>query len=383
MYVKKIVESTIKDATGYIIGHAISYPVPLSLIEEIVRLLVKSIQKKRNTIFLDWILSEWPKIYYKEVENTVKLLYNGKFFLLPQVLIFDNTKENFSLDQFYFELVNKKFKIPSNIKSMTEESFGKLQKKLYKSSKRYYNDVNLRLISIEKTKKNKVIFKVQPVKYKDFVHTNLLMDARIAKKISLRERLHKDGKLESLEKSPLANHLGINILLFTADGSLILQKRSSKVAFRSRELCSSASGAISILDVPVNNMTLKEMPKLREAFEEIGIEPEDVILETISFLGMTRELIRGGKPEMFFLAYTKLSERQVKERWQEAKDKWESRDILFYHFGDDLVFKNPKTDIEKHQFLTAINNFLKNFINQSSIPLLTNIALWITSKINI
>jgi len=155
-----------------------------------------------------------------------------------------------------------------------------------------------------------------------------------------------------------------------------MQERSRKVAFRTNELCPSASGTFSLMDVPLARITLKEVPKLREAFEEIGVIETDIPPDQIFFLGITRELIRGGEPEMFFFAKTNLSEKQVKEKWKDARDGWEAKKLNFFNFGQ-IVHKKLSDQMKMHKFLLKVDEFIDRHIDRSSIPLLTNVALWV------
>jgi len=366
--IKRIIKSTSENGVSYIIGLS-GLPFPINTIKEFIKIKAES----SPASFVDWKLS-WHKIYSQELGNCVGLTYNGERISLPQVLIFDNTKRKFPLSKIKFQLISDFFEIRNDIQSLTEDSFEKLLAYLRKK-RRYSNEQNLRLVNFIEEYEGAVLI-VQPVEYKYFVHTNLVLDVKSkGKEQTLREYLHCDGKLEDFEESPLANHLGINILLFTADGSLIMQKRSKEVAFRTKELCSAASGAISLTDVSTE-LTLEDMPKLREAFEEIGISKKDILSDKIFFLGITRELIRGGKPEMFFFGKTNLSEKQTKEKWKDAKDKWESKKLIFFNFGQ-IAHKELINSTEQHKFLSKIDEFLDKYIDMSSIPLLTSVALFV------
>ena len=146
-----------------------------------------------------------------------------------------------------------------------------------------------------------------------------------------------------------------------------------------KELCSAASGAVSLTDVPTE-ITLEEMSKLREAFEEIGISKTDIPPDQIFFLGITRELIRGGKPEMFLFGKTTLSEKQIKEKREDARDKWESKKLIFFHFGQ-ITDKSLSNTMEKHRFLSKVDEFIDAYIDKSSVPHLTAVALWAKSRV--
>jgi len=123
------------------------------------------------------------------------------------------------------------------------------------------------------------------------------------------------------------------------------------------------------------------MHKLREAFEEIGIIKTDISKGQIFFLGITRELIRGGTVDMFFFAKTNLSEKQIVEKWEDARDKWEAEKLIFFHFGQ-IAHKNLNNSMEKHRFLSKVDEFIDKYINASSIPLLTSIALWVKYRMS-
>lgn len=96
-------------------------------------------------------------------------------------------------------------------------------------------------------------------------------------------------------------------------------------------------------------LSLDQMTKLREAFEEIGIINTDIPPGQIIFLGKTRELIRGGHPDMFFFAKTSLSEKQVIAKWKDAKDKWGSNRLFFFNFGQ-IAYENLNNAYSIHRF---------------------------------
>lgn len=377
---RRIKEAVIKDGVNYIAGLSgyatgLSWiPFPLEVLEELLRMR----REKSPSDFVDWQLEDWPQIYINELNSVVKLPYRDENHLLPQVLIFNNIERKLGLSQIGFKLKEKPFELKDNIRALTEDSFEQLLKYL-REKKRYSNEENLRLVNILERGK-KVEFEVQPVEYKYYVHTNLVLDAKSkGKDQTLREYLHSDGRLEELNDSPLANNLGVNMLLFTSDGSLVLQIRSKSVAFRTGELCSSASGTISLTDV-LTDTTLRDMPKLREAFEELGVKKSDVPKDQISLLAITRELIRGGEPEMFIFAKMNLSEKELLRRRRDARDKWEAKNLVFFHFGK-IAYEDLTKKSKVHGFLCKVDEFIDKYIEESSIPLLTNLALWVEYRL--
>jgi hypothetical protein len=111
---------------------------------------------------------------------------------------------------------------------------------------------------------------------------------------------------------------------------------------------------------------------IREGREELGIELSDFTQNAI-FLGLTRELLRGGKPEMFFAATLNVTKSRLEQKFAKAKEKWENAELNWFEFSytvpgeakiDTDVFWN-----EFRQLLTSYESFL-------SPPALTNLLLW-------
>lgn len=329
------------------------------------------VDKAVNTnaiVFLDWIFKDWEKFYHKiPHERLVKILFDKEEFLLPQELILDNTINDLDIENFKFINNGSKFKIPPDIKAKTQIAGDKLLK-LLKSKKRYYHDTNLKLLNII-INDNKIDLLVETNRYKQYVYTNLVLDyLEKGSKQTLRQIIHSDGELEPMSESKLANNLGINGLVFTADNKLIIQKRSNKVAFRANQYVPSFSGTLTALDLSQKyffNVIF------REAKEEIGIEVENIT--EMHLLGITRELIRGGEPEVFVFIKTNYTKNELVNLWKESEDKYESKSIEFFDFEYDI--KKYSKNEEKKKITTVLNDFHNKYDGNISVPLMTNIAL--------
>lgn len=175
----------------------------------------------------------------------------------------------------------------------------------------------------------------------------------------------------------LANHIGVNVLVFTPQGDLIIPVRSKKVSYAPLELAASISGAVTANDVS-QGRPIQEHVIIREGLEELGIKRNEIIEESIQFLGLTRELLRGGKPEIFFVLQTKLSYYQIVERWKQAEDRWESTKLLKFSFGK---FANQQPlEKDRQEFEELMVSFFQEFGSNMSLPFITNIALWMKAK---
>jgi hypothetical protein len=159
---------------------------------------------------------------------------------------------------------------------------------------------------------------------------------------------------------------------------------------RPDELCSSASGAIDFEDDVQDRIasikTLADLPIHRETKEELGYEVADSIGES-KFLGLTRELIRGGKPELFFVANSPLSWDEIMRSFEKCKDnKKESVEILPFDYNPYHCERLPELDNPslsgefKHRFEKILNQIESS--GKISIPLLTNLVLWFQYKVN-
>ncbi len=165
--------------------------------------------------------------------------------------------------------------------------------------------------------------------YFDALTTNFAMDHRPkTRRETLRTFLHGGGQsVGAFGGNELVNHLGVVCMVETSDGMLIGQRRSSKVANRSRTLSASVSGALNHADVRPYGQGVFQLSGLvdgvlREAFEELGISLEDV-----KFLGLVREFLRGGKPELYFYAKSCASLMEVRRLQKHSEGKKESEAI--------------------------------------------------------
>ena len=216
----------------------------------------------------------------------------------------------------------------------------------------------------------------QVVSYFYFLRTNMLIDEAWGDTRSVREALiEKYGKtLEPLEESPLGNNLGINYLIFSSDGILILPRRSKKATFRQNKLTPSSSGTVEIDDF--EQLSVQKIPPFwRETQFELGIERAK--RENVEFLGLTRELPRGGEPEMFFSAKVGESGVEVRKAMVYAEESAEHEDqgTVLFQFGD-LAFIELDDKGLREQFKATFWKLCAEVWEDSCLPLKTALALW-------
>lgn len=253
--------------------------------------------------FLTWSPAELFRWYNEEV-----LQVNAWRWVLPHVLLFDNSQWRLRVEDIHFYVEEHPFTIPAAIAPHTCGILEELKTHFFDSA-----TIRLeRLIHQE----DSLTLVIRKAHYYDYLGTNYVMDV-------LRDIVHADGKLEPLDASLLANHMGVSVLVFTSDDWLILPLRAQeRVGIWQNMLMPSISGACSYDDdvqgSPV--FTVK-----REGRDELRLENAD--FGSITFLGMTRELLRGGKPEAFFAAHLTISRSVVEQRFSSARDRWENQDL--------------------------------------------------------
>lgn len=338
-------------------------PIP----KELIKWGFNKMRLNPNNKYLDVNFERILDFYKQDRDALLKLEYNGETEYLPQYVEIDNTDMQLEMKDFIFDFTNEVFQLPPEVQEYTFEAYKRLTK-----SMKYTNEENLRLSNLS-FDGSQYRFHTQPVYYQCYLQSNMVMDYKTKNEKSLREKVHKNNSLERINESMMANHLGINILLFTPGGYLIMPMRSEKVSYAPSELSASISGAVSTNDV-VPDKSFDSFSIIREGIEELGITRNDIIKETITFLGMTRELIRGGKPELFFTMQTTLNKKDIETRWKKAKDKWENKKILFYPFEQN-VLENPQSNENLNKFNEKINELLENHGSKMSLPFITNLAL--------
>ena len=178
--------------------------------------------------------------------------------------------------------------------------------------------------------------------------TNRCMDYSISDTMTLREVYEFNDKVSPLEESKLGNQVGINGLVFTSDGYLLIEKRGKKKTTWKGKLAQPISLALKEKDILPNGGLIDGSPEAaNDAFRGIifqtlqknygidenmiaGIGTDGSVKNGAfdlkdSFLGLARDLIEGGKPNMYFYIALNVTAAELKAVMeQRAKDAAES-----------------------------------------------------------
>jgi hypothetical protein len=293
----------------------------------------------------------------------------GKQVFLPQVLLLgpDEAQDESTIRiQLLENNFNARTTVPAGLEFYRHTSDGGRKQK-------FFNGETARLVDWRPDER---VLVFQGCSYFDYLGTNQSLDTPRAGFPPLREELVYDGRIEELPESELGNTTGINGLIFTSDGHMIFQKRLSDVLVRPGELCSGFSGSVDLIDVEhaANSRSiLTAMDAPREMVEELGVHRGEIAQR--EFLGITRELIRGGKPEMFYSMDLKITAAEVLSRI--PKD----REGEVVSFGMGVCGRSSLRERDRDKlpgyFPRILRDLHRNGSAELSVPLLTNLVLWL------
>jgi hypothetical protein len=254
-----------------------------------------------------------------------------------------------------------------NLPPLIEDQLnGILIEKFNIQEKTDYNGLTLSLKSINSNNCGGIEFKFQRSNYYNYLVTNMIPEYEILPNLTIRDYLEASGKkqLNSLDVALAENHLGISALVrfkVRVNGGetrkyLLIPKRSSKTTVFKGQLAPSISGAanidtcskngnISIINFFEQEISEEIFPFFKLInFDDLDSFTNDFV-NSSSLIGISRELKRLGKPELFF--YFDYSSKVI-----------ELSDDLFYDKKDYLVIPSSSDKVTSEIDLSENDKFL-------------------------
>ena len=298
--------------------------------------------------------------YRNETPLAIELL--AKHYVLPMTLVTGPTENG--LSGVVCSRISEKYSIPEALIDYSAPVLKEIE-----ADKNSHDGRVTRLASFDNDK-----MVLQEASYYEGVATNFTMDHRPKeRKESLREFLHAEtGAFGDFESSSVVNHLGVVCMVETSDGKLVVQHRGRKVTNRAGTLSSSASGVLDWNDVAFreDGFPIEELAgaALRESFEELHVEIEKVV-----FLGLVREFLRGGKPEIYFYARVDVPFKVLYSNWKKrAEDRYESKDLSGHEFHSDRL---NGSELSRDKFKENVGCMLEAVGDDANLTLTAGIML--------
>lgn len=244
------------------------------------------------------------------------------------------------VDELEVIFIDAKFTPPDYLIEHSKKAvdlFKELKKiRFNENSGEWQNDYSIRVTKLDLTE-NKIY--IQLANYFDQIATNLTLDWASGvlgedESLTIRNNYEKahDGLLPPLMSSILANTLGVAAIIVNPNTKEVLipirgNEQAIMVEGVGKFHCS-ASGVFACDESENIKNTLSfdffSQGMEKEIESEIGLKPEQYDLIPLAF---TRELVRGGKPQLFFIAETLLDIETIKSEMKMAEENWEFIDI--------------------------------------------------------
>lgn len=322
-------------------------------------------------------------------EIFTQAIYTKSIYLIePSFLISNNMNKINNLE---FRHNGQNYNPPSLIASVAKE---KLVEKFNHQSnnKSNYNGSTLRVKNIL-IEKQKIVLEMETSFYFYYLITNMIADVEIFYNTTVRDILEPGNpsyKLNNLNITQAENHLGLSCLLVDTDNNILIGIRNNKVTVFKKQLSPSISGAANFMTCSSEKDSLSPLYWLNhEMNEELfsnssKVEIQDFISSLSSkaiFLGLTRELMRLGKPEAFFaIKLSDLEKAQLDQYMSNEKssnpsiDQNENESFRWINLDDTLqeCIKRHKND--HYNTMLQINKENKLFALSES--LIVNMLLY-------
>lgn len=281
------------------------------------------------TAFVDWGRQDWDRRYAGEAEYLLRLAYRGRHRPVGHTLVLDARRAGCAAHTVRLEALPDPFALSAGIARAGEAALMAMRD--VRGHARLFDGPVVRVADVAAHRDGWTL-RWQRAGYFDYVRSNLGLDRRHGDG-TLRNLLHRTDALPAFGRSPLADALGLAVLLVTADGLLVVQRRARDVSVWPGAWGPSAAGMVTPDEIE-GLATLADLWPFREAWEELGIETGRLLEAPTRFLGLTRELVRGGAPELLYAAHIPIDAADVRRASRGARDAAEYSEIAFLPLDD-------------------------------------------------
>ena len=292
---------------------------------------------------------------YKARKKDIDDYMKGKLYL-PSVNVYANVDGN---TQVKIVDTDEKFELPRFVRDNAlalMEAHG---------DSSFSNNVTIRLNDLTVDDGNKLTLKTGRSQYFDMLITNRCMDYKLNDLLSLRDVFESGSTVSPIGESQLGNQIGINGLIFTRDGYLLVEKRGYNKAIWKNKFAQPISLAMKKSSIECLKTGKTITDSADKVFEDIilgtiktnfGLTAEDILQFDLSrnFMGVARDLLEGGKPNMYFYVTVNKSAEEL-DAYLEDKAKRASVDGASEK--DKTLPKLPNDKLDSDYYLIPYEDF--------------------------
>ena len=183
------------------------------------------------------------------------------------------------------------------------------------------NNITIRLKDVSFDGKKTLSIKTERTKYLDMLISNRAMDYDLGG-TTLRKTYEYKSKITPLPDSVFANHIGVTGVLISKDNYVLIEKRDRNKSTWRDKFGPTISLAIKEEDVvsqgellngnKFSDAIVKRIKKsLKENYNFLEGIDYDLFTFSSSFLGLARDLLEGGKPNMYFCIRLKKNAKEL------------------------------------------------------------------------
>ena len=269
---------------------------------------------------------------YARREQDISLYYDQGRLLTSSINIFANIKGDTAP---VFNDSTKMFELPDFIRDNAMAFLGA------HNASSVNNSVTIRLNDLRLDEKtNTLTLDTCRTMYFHMLVTNRCMDYKANDILTVRDLYEFGPAVSPLQESKLGNQIGINGLIFTRDGYLLIEKRGKKKTTWKDKFAQPISLAMKVSDIGESLSGSGRIEagenKSEEIFENIilktinknyGLTKEDILPFSLrrNFFGIARDLLEGGKPNMYFYIVADMDAetlaRKMSERAKAAAEQ--------------------------------------------------------------
>ncbi len=273
-------------------------------------------QRARASVSLNSVKDQQSEKYVTHAQNVENYL-SGRL-CLCSINVFANVAGDTYVR---FEDCAQKHELPSFVITHADEIL-----QAHKNSQKN-NSSTIRLNNFRYEKDtNTLVLETSRSTYYHMLITNRCMDYTFANGMSIREIYEYEDEICPLERSKLGNQIGINGLIVTKDNYVLIEKRGRKKITWKNKFAQSISLAMKLKDLNLGRKDVLEndcesaQRKIKYIIEKtindnFGLRPEDYSAFDMreNFLGLARDLLEGGKPNLYFYVQANHTAAELKK----------------------------------------------------------------------